>query len=62
MFALLHEKKTVEDAISGKNPMKASKLFRKYPKTTSFDHPNYQLLERIPAVPGTSNNQGLTVI
>ena len=41
--------------------MKASELFRKYPKTPSFDHSNYRLLERIPAVPGTSNNRGLTV-
>ena len=41
--------------------MKASELFRKYPKTPIFDHSNYQLFERIPAVPGTSNNRGLTV-
>ena len=41
--------------------MKASKLFQKYPKTPYFDHSNYQLFERIPAVPGTSINQGLTV-
>ena len=36
-------------------------LFRKYPKTPVFDHSNYQLFERIPAVPATSNNRGLTV-
>ena len=42
--------------------MKASELFRKYPKTPVFDHSNYRLLERIPAVPGTSNNGGLTVV
>ena len=42
--------------------MKASKLFRKYPKTPDFDHSNYRLFERIPEVPGTSNNQGLTGI
>ena len=38
-----------------------SELFRKYPKTPVFDHSNYRLFERIPAVPGTSNNRGLTV-
>ena len=42
--------------------MKASELFRKYPKTPVFDHSNYRLFERIPAVPGTSNNRGLTVL
>ena len=41
--------------------MKASELFRKYPKTPVFDHSNYRLFERIPAVPDTLNNQGLTV-
>ena len=41
--------------------MKASELFRKYPKTSDFDHSNYRLFERIPAVPGTSKNRGLTV-
>ena len=41
--------------------MKASKLFRKYPKTPDFDHSPYRLFERIPAVPGTSNNRGLIV-
>ena len=29
--------------------------------TPVFDHSNYRLFERIPAVPGTSNNRGLTV-
>ena len=38
-----------------------SELFRKYPKTAVFDHSNYRLFERIHAVPGTSNNRGLTV-
>ena len=42
--------------------MKASQFFRKYPKTPDFDHSNYRLFERIPAVPGTSNNRGLTVL
>ena len=42
--------------------MKVSELFRKYPKTPVFDHSNYRLFERIPAVPGTSNNRGLTVL
>ena len=41
--------------------MKASELFRKYLKTSDFDHSNYRLFERIPAVSGTSNNRGLTV-
>ena len=41
--------------------MKVSELFRKYPKTPVFDHSNYRLFERIPAVPGTSNNRSLTV-
>ena len=41
--------------------MKASELFQKYPKTSDFDHSNYRLFERIPGVPGTSNNRGLTV-
>ena len=39
-----------------------SELFRKYPKTPVFDHSNYRLFERIHAVPGTSNNRGLTVL
>ena len=38
-----------------------SELFRKYPKTPVFDHSNYRLFERIHAVPGSSNNRGLTV-
>ena len=38
-----------------------SELFQKYPKTPVFDHSNYRLFERIHAVPGTSNNRGLTV-
>ena len=42
--------------------MKASELFRKYPKTPVFDQLNYRLFERIPAVPGTSNNRGLTAV
>ena len=39
-----------------------SELFGKYPKTPVLDHSNYRLFERIPAVPGTSNNQDLTVL
>ena len=39
--------------------MKESELFRKYPKT--LDHSKYRLFERIPEVPGTSNNRCLTV-
>ena len=42
--------------------MKASELFRKCPKTFDLDNSNYRLFERIPAVPDTSNNQGLTVV
>ena len=42
--------------------MKAFKFFRKYPKTPDFDLSNYRLFERIPAVPGTSNNRGLTLM
>ena len=41
--------------------MKASELFGKYPKTPDFDHSNYPLFKRIPAVPSTLSNQGLTV-
>ena len=52
-------KRRVEVANSGK--MKVSELFRKYPKTPVFNHSNYRLFERIPAVPGTSNKRGLTV-
>ena len=32
-----------------------------YPKTPVFNHSNYRLFEMIPAVPGASNNRGLTV-
>ena len=42
--------------------MKASELFQIYRKTPDFDQSNYPLFERIPAVPGTSNNRGLTVL
>ena len=54
----------VEVANSGKTMtfLEASELFRKYPKNPVFNHSNYQLFERIPAVPGTSNNRGLTVV
>ena len=62
--ALTDVRKTrVEVANSGKTMTfyERSELFRKYPKTSVFDHSNYRLFERIPAVPGTSNNRGLTV-
>ena len=36
--------------------------FRKSSKTTDFDHFNYRFFKRIPSVPGTSNNRGLTVL
>ena len=53
----------VEVANSGKTMTfyERSELFRKCPKNPVFDHSNYRLFERIPAVPGTSNNRGLTV-
>ena len=56
-------KTRVEVANSGKTMTfyERSELFRKYPKTPVFDHSNYRLFERIHAVPGTSNNRGLTV-
>ena len=41
--------------------MKCPNFSSKYPKTPVFDHSNYRLFERIHAVPGTSNNRGLTV-
>ena len=56
MFRLLHRKQELN-----MQTIKASELFRKYPKTSDFDHSNYRLFERIPAVPGTSNNRGFTV-
>ena len=62
--ALTDVRKTrVEVANSGKTMTfyERSELFRKYPQTSVFDHSNYRLFERIPAVPGTSNNRGLTV-
>ena len=64
MFRLLHGKHELKLQTLAKqwHSMKAFKLFRKYPKTPNFDHSNYQLFERIPAVPGTSNNRGLTVV
>ena len=56
-------KTRVEVANSGKTMTfyESIELFRKYPKTSDFDHSNYRLFERIPVVPGTSNNRGLTV-
>ena len=37
------------------------RAFPKISETPVCDHSNYRLFERIPAVPGTSNNRGLTV-
>ena len=56
-------KTRLEVANSGKTMTfcERSEFFRKYPKAPVFDHSNYRLFERIPAVPGTSNNRGLTV-
>ena len=63
MFRLLHGKHELKLQILAKQRdfMKASELFSKYPKTSVFDHSNYGLFERIPVVPGISNNRGLTV-
>ena len=41
--------------------LESIRAFPKIPKTPVFDHSNYRLFERIPAVPGTSNKRGLTV-
>ena len=56
-------KTRVEVANAGKTMMfhERSKLFRKYPKSPVFDHSNYRLFEKVPGVPVTSNNRGLTV-
>ena len=35
---------------------------QKISETPVFDHSNYRLFEKIPAVPGTLNNQGFTVV
>ena len=37
------------------------RAFPKIQENSDFDHLNYWLFQRIPAVPGTSNNRGLTV-
>ena len=62
-YIITSRKTRVEVANSGKTMpfYERSELFRKYPKTPVFDHSNYRLFERIPAVPSTSNNWGLTV-
>ena len=53
----------VEVANSGKimTYFESIRAFLRNPKTPNFHHSNYRLFERIPAVPGTSNNRGLTV-
>ena len=53
----------VEVANSGKimTYFESIRAFMRNPKTPNFDHSNYRLFERIPGVPGTSNNRGLTV-
>ena len=55
MFWLLH----------GKHKLKLQTTFyesiQAFWKTPDFNHSNYWLFERIPAVPGTSINRGLTV-
>ena len=62
-YMITSRKTRVEVANSSKTMTfyERTKLFRKFPKTPVFDHSNYRLFERIPAVPGTSNNRGLTV-
>ena len=62
-YIITSRKTQVEVTNSGKTMTfyERSKPFRKYPKTHVFDHSNYRLFERIPAVPGNSNNRGLTV-
>ena len=63
MFRLLHGKREWKLQTIAKQwcSMKSYELLRKYPKNPFFDHSNYRLFERIPVVPGTSNNRGLTV-
>ena len=63
-YIITSRKTRVEVANSGKTMTfyERSEHFRKYPKTSVFDHSNYRLFERIHAVPGTSNNRGLTVL
>ena len=63
MFRLLHVKHELKLQSLAKQcrSMKASELFPKYPNTPDFDHSNYGLFEKIPAVPGTWNNRGFTV-
>ena len=61
---LITSRKTrAEVAKSGKTMTfyESTELLGKYPKTSDFDHSNYRLFKRIPAVPGTLNNRGLTV-
>ena len=52
-----------ENANSGKTMTfyKSIRAFSENIRKLPFDHSNYRLFERIPAVPGTSNNRGLTV-
>ena len=59
----MKKKNTVEVAKSGKimTFYESIRAFWKISKTTGFDHSNFRLFERTPAIPGTSNNRGLTV-
>ena len=63
MLRLLHRKQELklQTLAKQRRSSKALEFFRKYPKTPIFDHSNYRLFERIPAVTGTLNNRGLTV-
>ena len=57
-------KTLVEVANSGKtmNFYESIRALPKISKNSFFDHLNYRLFKRIPVVPGTSINRGLTVL
>ena len=62
--ALITSRKTrFEVANSGKTMTfyESVRAFPKISENSVFDHSNYRLFEKILAVPGTSNNRGLTV-
>ena len=64
MLWLFHGKHELKLPTLAKHPGKTMTFYesiRAFPKTPVFDHSNYRFFERIPAVPGTSNNRGLTV-
>ena len=63
MLTITSRKKTVEVENSGKTMTfyESIHAFAQISETTNVDGSNYRLFESIPAVPGTSNHQGLTV-